>query len=212
VNRTRQGAQGRGGVNLPPAGPHRLPLDAALRRSGGALQGFHQQTRGFTRLPLTVLPGTAPLCRGASPATSPSQSEGSGQIAGPVRDACPAQARALSPLLAPRRFMSAPQEQRTSTYMHNIGKYVKCPLPLGCAPSLMEGEGRGCIPTRGAPRAASPSPDPCSRRGLPIPPAERESAFGSTALPAQRSLFRLAPHSSLSPPWEREECDPNGRD
>ena len=75
-----------------------------------------------------MLPGTAPLCKGASPATSPSQSEGSGQIAGPVRAACPAPARALSPLLAPRRLMSAPQEQRTSTYMHIIGTYVKCPL------------------------------------------------------------------------------------
>jgi hypothetical protein len=131
--RSRQGVVG---VACQRADPHRLPLDKALRRSGGALQGFRQQTRGFTRLPLKVLPGTAPLCRGASPATSPSQSEGSGQIAGPVRDACPAQARALSPLLAPRRLASAPQEQRIRTSMHRIGY-----LSRGRSPPLRDGEG-----------------------------------------------------------------------
>ena len=152
--RSRQRVEG---CSLPESRPTPPPARTSSRRSGGALQGVHQQTRGFTRLPLRVLPGTAPLCRGASPATSPSQAEGSGQIARCRGSTSLLRRRAMHRPPAPRRLASAPQEQRTSTYMHIIGRYVKGPLQSTCA-------------------RPSP-PDLGSTRD----PGERDSAFGSTA-------------------------------
>jgi hypothetical protein len=97
------------------------------------------------------------------------------------RRACAGCVSCPGPSLVSAARTTTPRERAPGAADINIHAQHRkiCQVPAAArARSLPHGgEGRGCIPTRGDPRLASPSPDTCSRRGHPPAPGGEGKAW-----------------------------------